>query len=85
MQDYLKPENIKDTQLAKFLFSARCRMLDCRKNFLNKHKNDLSCPLLGCEQDDTQVHLLNCDKLPTQCVSQTSTEVFYFPTKWKLS
>ena len=77
IQDYLKPENIKDNQLAKFLFSARCRMIDCRKNFPNKHKNELSCPLPGCEQDDTQVHLLNCDKLPTQCVNQTNAEVVY--------
>ena len=55
MQDYLMPENIRNTKLSKFLFSARCRMLDVKANF-SGNKN---CKL-GCEELDTQEHIMEC-------------------------
>ena len=49
--------------LAKFFFQARCTMLDVKTNFKNRFV-DLLCPL-GCNEnmEDTQQHLLVCEKL----------------------
>ena len=69
LQEYLQPKNVQNIQLSKFLFQARTRMLDCRANFGQKYKNDdMNCPL-KCETKDTQKHLLECDKIDTNCIS----------------
>ena len=60
IQDYLKPNQLA-TRECKFLFAARCRMIDIRGNFSN-HYEDTLCPVCG-EQEDTQQHLLLCDLL----------------------
>ena len=62
MQEYLVPENVRSIKLAKFLFSARCRMLDVKANFGNKYKGDINCKL-GCDEADSQEHLLDCPML----------------------
>ena len=62
MADYLKPNDISNME-AKFIFSARCRMIDVRSNFPGQHP-DTRCPL--CDDDsDTQEHLLVCTELET--------------------
>ena len=62
MADYLKPNDISNIE-AKFIFSARSRMVDVRTNFPGQHP-DIMCPL--CEEDsDTQEHLLVCVELET--------------------
>ena len=62
MQDYMLPHKTS-TSLAKFICQARCRMLDVKTNYKNRYK-DLLCPL-GCSEnmEDTQQHLLVCEKL----------------------
>ena len=62
MQPYLKPNHITISE-AKFIFSARTRMLDVRSNFKNKY-SDLKCP--NCKEEDSQPHLLSCEKLVSQ-------------------
>ena len=42
LQSYLKPRNVETIQLSKFLFHARTRMLECRSNFSNQYKSDIS-------------------------------------------
>ena len=65
IQEYLQPQNIENIQTAKFLFEARTRMVDVKTNFKNKYpKNELKCPF-KCDADDTQMHLLECEKLET--------------------
>ena len=59
MQPYLKPNQISIIE-AKFIFLVRTRMLDVKSNFKNKY-HDVTCP--NCTEEDTQSHLLFCDKL----------------------
>ena len=59
MQEYLLPENVRSIKLAKFLFSARCRMIDVKANFGNMYKGNMKCKL-GCDEIDSQEHLLEC-------------------------
>ena len=60
MEDYLR-HNQATTRECKFLFAARCRMLDIRANYSGQHEDTL-CPL--CEnEEDTQQHLMVCEKL----------------------
>ena len=58
-QEYLKPNQIS-IQEAKFIFLLRTRMLDVKCNFRNKY-SDVKCP--NCESDDSQAHILQCEKL----------------------
>ena len=58
--EYLQPCKTS-ISMAKFIFHARCRMLDVKSNYKNKYV-DLLCPLCFMESD-TQQHLLVCDKL----------------------
>ena len=68
LQEYLQPRNVQSIQLAKFLFQARTRMLECRVNFRNRYKNeDLLCPL-KCGNLDDQQHLLECSELDVNAV-----------------
>ena len=59
MQSYLKPNQITISE-AKFIFLVRTRMLHLKENFKKKY-DDLKCP--NCTEEDTQSHLLSCDKL----------------------
>ena len=59
MQPYLKPNQLSSIE-AKFIFLVRTRMLDVKANFKNKY-HDVKCP--NCSEEDTQSHLLFCDKL----------------------
>ena len=69
MQEYLKPHNVQNLKLSKFIFHARTRMLDCKTNFSNGYKNEeMNCPL-QCQHQDTQKHLLVCGKIDDQCIS----------------
>ena len=58
-QPYLQPKNLSIAE-AKFIFLVRTRMLDLKCNFKNKY-SDKNCP--NCTQEDTQSHLLQCEKL----------------------
>ena len=60
IQEYLLP-NQTSTRMAKFIFHARSRMLDLKCNFKNRYR-DFLCPT-GCGSDDTQQHLIDCEKL----------------------
>ena len=60
MQEYLLP-NQTSTRMAKLIFHARSRMLDLKCNFKNRYR-DFLCPT-GCGLDDTQQHLIDCEKL----------------------
>ena len=67
MQEYLKPNKVQNINLSKFIFHARTRMLDCKTNFSNGHKNEeINCPL-KCQEQDTQKHLLECRKIDPHC------------------
>jgi hypothetical protein len=71
MQEYLCPSNVRSLELSKFLFSARTRMLDIGANFSNKYRNKVKCKL-GCEELDTQQHLLQCSRLSENDLVQTN-------------
>ena len=71
MQEYLCPSNVRSLELSKFLFSARTRMLDIGANFSNKYSNKVKCKL-GCEELDTQQHLLQCSRLSDNDLVQTN-------------
>ena len=71
IQDYLLPYKTS-TRLAKLIFQARCRMLDVKTNYKNRYVN-LLCPL-GCNMEDTQQHLLACEKLGDSSIVQKIPE-----------
>lgn len=60
MQDYFRP-NIIPTQLAKFTFMCRTRMVQVGANYKAGIQNPI-CPVCKSESD-TQSHLLTCSKL----------------------
>ena len=63
IQKYLLSENQVNVQQSKFIFHARSRMLNVRTNFKNKYPKDRrNCPL-GCKMEDSQEHLLSCEKI----------------------
>ena len=52
------------TQICNTLFMFRCRMYEVKGNFRNKYvSSDLSCPLNGCSEVDSQAHLFNCSAI----------------------
>ena len=59
LQDYFHPTNVKSIQLSKFIYSARCRMLNVAVNFRNQNIGKLNCKF-GCDSLDSQPHLLEC-------------------------
>ena len=63
MQDYLVPSNIP-TEVAKFTFLCRSRMLQVGANFKMGGKKKPTCPVckIGTEYD-SQPHLMLCPKL----------------------
>ena len=62
LQEYSKPQNVEDNQLAKFMFAARTRMLYFRTNYRNMYTTDVKGPF-KCNSEDSQEHLIECDKL----------------------
>ena len=58
MQRYLKP-CILTSKETKFAFHARTRMVRVRKNF----GQNLNCPVCKSDAEDSQPHLLVCEKL----------------------
>ena len=49
-------------------------MLECRSNFSNQYKSDnLQCPL-KCSAEDSQEHLLHCDKIDFTCLTDDIPE-----------
>ena len=70
MQSYFEPENVWSVQLSKFIFQARTRMTDVKCNFKEKHTGEgLECEL-GCKEQDSQQHLLNCEQISETSVSE---------------
>ena len=59
LQDYFHPSNVKSIQQSKFIYSARCRMLNVAANFRNQNIGKLNCKF-GCDSLDSQQHLLDC-------------------------
>ena len=63
-------------------------MLECRSNFSNQYKSDnLQCPLKG-SAEDTQEHLLYCDKIDLNCLTDDIPEHIYLLMmlkKWQQS
>ena len=45
-------------------------MVECRTNFSNQYKtDDLKCPL-KCSNQDTQEHIIHCDKIDVNCLAE---------------
>ena len=65
LQEYLQPQNVVDNQLAKFMFAARTRILDVRKNYKNRYtQTEVKCPF-KCNSEDS----LECEEIETvKCV-----------------
>ena len=76
MQDYLLPQNISSIKLAKFIFSARTRMLDIGGNFSKKYGENVKCKL-GCDALDNQEHLMECSKLIKNLIQKNSENIKY--------
>ena len=69
IQDYLK--ETASVIESKFVFALRSRMVDVRCNYRGQHVNTL-CPL--CNKDeDSQPHLLHCEKLSNSTALVIST------------
>ena len=63
-QSYLKSDKMNSEEV-KSAFKYRVRMARVKRNFPGSH-SDLNCPLL-CGSEDTQEHLLKCDKIKENC------------------
>ena len=58
IQEYFAP-NVTSLKSTKFLYHARSRILDVRKNYKNKYNGDLLCQVCGdLSSSDDQEHLL---------------------------
>ena len=69
LQEYFQPQNVESIQLSKFLFQARTRMLELKCNLKSKYsKKNLQCPL-KCNLEDSQKHLLLCEKLEVNLIT----------------
>ena len=66
--------NVLNSQLSNLLFSARSRMLEVRINFRNKYGGKVSCEM-GCVEDDSQQHLLTCNKLEENEIFNSGEEI----------
>ena len=63
LQKYFIPNNTS-VKMAKFIFHARCRMLDLKTNYKNRNYSDMFCPICNNpETTDSQQHLLVCPSL----------------------
>ena len=60
-QPYVLSEDFKDEQICE-LFALRSRMVQVKRNFIGKFRQDLLCSL-GCVVEETQDHLLDCKLL----------------------
>ena len=62
MKSYLKCSS-SFSKKASSLFRYRTNMADVKMNFKNKYSSfSLLCPM-GCEKEDSQLHLLECEDL----------------------
>ena len=74
IQQNLTHENIWNVHLAKFLFQARTRMMEVRCNLREKHvKEGLQCKL-GCDEHDTQKHLLGFEEISESSLCENAPE-----------
>ena len=74
MQKYLYSDKLKSRE-AKFLFQLRTEMLDVRKNYETKYRNNMTCP--ACHSHtDTQQEILNCSALNTGNKTVKYSELF---------
>ena len=72
IQEYFAP-NVTSLKSTKFLYHARSRILDVRKNYKNKYNGDLLCQVCGdLSSSDDQEHLLFCSKLTDSLLVQGS-------------
>ena len=66
IQNYLKSSNGLTHDEKCTLFKFRVREIDVKTNYRNRHQN-LQCELCQSGEDDSQLHLLNCQKLIENC------------------
>ena len=77
LQEYFKPNNTS-VKMAKFIFHARCRMLDLKTNYKNRNYSDMFCPICNNpETTDSQQHLLVCPSLCGSDVVSSENRVEY--------
>ena len=74
IQSYLNNSKI-NPQLAQKLFKWRTRMTNFKCNFRNGN-DDLSCSM-GCNEDDSQENLLNCQIIKSQLPELSTTNSQY--------
>ena len=65
IQNYLKSDCTLNNDEKQMLFKFRTRMANLKMNFRNRF-DDLKCQL-GCNSDESQIHLLQCDTLIDKC------------------
>ena len=68
LQNYFEASKVVNTNLTKFIFHARCCMLDVKDNFKNRYARSHTNCALGCDEPDSQEHLIRCKKLESNCV-----------------
>ena len=77
LQKYFIPNNTS-VKMAKFIFHARCRMLDLKTNYKNRNYSDMFCPICNNpETADSQQHLLVCPALCGSDVVSSENRVEY--------
>ena len=64
-QSYLKSDSKLKNEEKQLLFKFRTRMSNLKINFRNGY-TDLTCKL-GCNEDESQQHLFNCEILLRKC------------------
>ena len=65
MQRYLKSDSKMSNNEKYLLFKLRTRMIEVKTNFKNKYY-DVHCSL-GCRNEETQSHLMNCQIIYDNC------------------
>ena len=77
MQDYLKDRTIS-SQLKRFIFALRARMIDIGQNYPNKYQTK-HCPVCRDEKSgDTQEHMMVCIELNNNKLKQIAVAKIIF-------
>ena len=62
---YLRSNELS-TEKKRLLFSMRCRVNEIKCNYKSKYKNDMSCLLCSSNDDESEIHLLQCEAIVSE-------------------
>ena len=75
MQEYLINQELS-TDEKRTVFKMRCRTIEVKRNYRNKHTDNMLCPLCG-QHEDFEWELLRCGKILEQLPDLAKVDLHY--------